>query len=217
MFNDDDTDDRFFCPDCHEYAVVGADHCPDCHAGRCAICGELIAKDAPAVAGSSNDVFCEACDRLVAEESVGEIAERLATPEHVEEDASAKTLVEPYESTAAVSAGWLARLAQAAAVVSLLLAAVAAQGCAAHAPAPEVESVGQLTAGPSVRSAPVAHDEPPQLGEIVDTGSDDAGSVVETTTRVEARARDEQAYLLARCKEAARPTPDTASAGVGAK
>lgn len=109
-------------------------------------------------------------------------------PEHVEEDASAKTLVEPYESTATVSAGWLARLAQAAAVVSLLLAAVAAEGCAAHAQPVEVESVGQLTAGPSVRSAPVAHDEPPQLGEIVDTGSDDAGSVVETTTRVEADA-----------------------------
>lgn len=78
FLDDDETGDLFFCPDCHEYAVVGADHCEACHEGRCGICGELIAKGAPHAAGSSNDVFCEPCDKIAQEESVGEIAERLS-------------------------------------------------------------------------------------------------------------------------------------------
>jgi len=70
----------------------------------------------------------------------------------------------------------------------VLGAAIALQGCAAHAPAPQVEAVGQLSAGPSVWSAPLKHDAPPEVGLVVDTGSDDATDTVSTTTRVEVDA-----------------------------
>jgi hypothetical protein len=40
------------------------------------------------------------------------------------------------------------------------------------APAAPVETVGTLAAGPSVYSAPLKHDAPPELGGIADTGDD---------------------------------------------
>lgn len=56
---------------------------------------------------------------------------------------------------------------------ALLVLAAAAwgfSGCAAHAPAPQVEAVGALAAGPSVWTAPLKHDAPPELGGVVETG-----------------------------------------------
>lgn len=65
-------------------------------------------------------------------------------------------------------------------------AVMAVAGCATtRAPAPQVEEVGSLTAGPSVYSAPLKHDAPPELGTIVDTGSDDVGAAVTTETHTE--------------------------------
>src|SRR6185312_8257822 len=83
-------------------------------------------------------------------------------------------------ATAAVSAGWLARLA---AVAALVLAAVTGQGCAAHVAAPEVEQVGQLAAGPSVYTAPLKHDAPPSLGFVAGSDDDSVGEVATTVVR----------------------------------
>lgn len=103
-----------------------------------------------------------------------------AVPDAAHADPTCKTVVE-----APVPMASLVRRAVAAAV--LLLAGLVGQGCAAHAPAPEVEAVGQLAPSyHSIAVAPVHHDAPPELGTIVDTGSDDATDTVTTTTRVEA-------------------------------
>jgi len=46
-------------------------------------------------------------------------------------------------------------------------------GCAhGPAPMPQVESVGELSSGPSVYSAPLKHDAPSQLVDVADTGDD---------------------------------------------
>lgn len=56
------------------------------------------------------------------------------------------------------------------AIFCLAAAAWGFSGCAAHAPAPQVEAVGALAAGPSVWTAPLKHDAPPELGAVVETG-----------------------------------------------
>lgn len=68
-----------------------------------------------------------------------------------------------------------------AAVAALVLACVSGVACA-HGPAPavQVESVGQLAAGPSVYSAPVHATTDFAAPTIVDTGSDDIASAATT-------------------------------------
>lgn len=56
-------------------------------------------------------------------------------------------------------------------------------GCAARvATAPESETVGSLAQGPSVYSAPLKHDAPPEMGQIVETGDDGASDKIVTET-----------------------------------
>lgn len=59
-------------------------------------------------------------------------------------------------------------------------------GCAGHAPAAEVETVGTLAAGPSVYSAPLKHDAPPALGFVAGSDDENPGDAFTTETRVEA-------------------------------
>jgi hypothetical protein len=70
-------------------------------------------------------------------------------------------------------------------ILALAILAAAAWGFAgcAHGPATveQTENVGQLAAGPSVYSAPMKHDAPPELGFVA--GSDDVSSVATTVTR----------------------------------
>lgn len=58
-------------------------------------------------------------------------------------------------------------------IALFLLACVSGIACA-HGPATveQPENVGQLAAGPSVYSAPMHHDAPPELVGVVDTGDD---------------------------------------------
>lgn len=71
------------------------------------------------------------------------------------------------------------------AVLCLAAAAWGFSGCASAPVTPEVETVGALSASyHSITVAPVHHDAPPELGKVVETGSDDIGDVVSTTTRV---------------------------------
>ena len=121
-----------------------------------------------------------AWDRHIENRCDGTTCHCPAAPAAVDADPTCKTVVEPYQTTAAVSAGWLARLA---AVAALVLAAVTGQGCAAHVAAPEVEQVGQLAAGPSVYTAPLKHDAPPSLGFVAGSDDDSVGEVATTVVR----------------------------------
>lgn len=74
------------------------------------------------------------------------------------------------------------------ALVILAVSVWGLAGCAAHAQAPDVETVGQLAAGPSVYSAPLKHDEPPQMGFVAGSSDDAPGEVVTTEVRADASA-----------------------------
>lgn len=71
------------------------------------------------------------------------------------------------------------------AVLCLAAAAWGFSGCASAAPAvPAPESVGTLAPSyHSIAVAPVHHDAPPELGQIVDSGDDGAAEVATTVTR----------------------------------
>ena len=70
------------------------------------------------------------------------------------------------------------------AVLCLAAAAWGFSGCAVAPVVPVAETVGTLA--PSYRSiavAPVHHDAPPELGQIVDSGDDGGAEVATTVTR----------------------------------
>lgn len=71
-------------------------------------------------------------------------------------------------------------------VVTGLYGLLVTPGCAYAPAAPAVEAVGELTVGPSVRSAPLAHDAPPALGFVGGSDDDAPGEVVTTETRADA-------------------------------
>jgi hypothetical protein len=63
-------------------------------------------------------------------------------------------------------------------------------GCRATAPAPQVETVGTLTAGPSTWTAPVHETTPPPTVEIAGPVDDDATDTVTTVSRADAGEQD---------------------------
>lgn len=68
-------------------------------------------------------------------------------------------------------------------ITMLVFALSMSVGCAARvATAPDSETIGSLSQGPSVYTAPLKHDAPPEMGQIVDTGDDNRSDKIVTET-----------------------------------
>lgn len=158
------------CLECEQPGCI-ADNCPNsgCDVEVLVTCmGELVHKGCVERfnAHIANKCFVH----------VGEGCHCQAVPELVD-DVEETTPVTPMTNAEIAKVDPLGVFRRLAAVAALVLACVSGVACA-HGPAPavEVESVGQLAAGPSVYSAPLKHDAPPTLGGVADTGDD-----IETT------------------------------------
>jgi hypothetical protein len=123
-------------------------------------------------------------------------------PALIDDNETSPTAVTPYETIAEMAgrmqhrtaAVWRPRKSRNWIWATLVLAASAwgFAGCAAHAPATveQTENVGTLAAGPSVYSAPMKHDAPPELGFVAGSDDDSTGEVATTVTRVDAGEPD---------------------------